>query len=227
MTLLSSWSFGQAVRMDDQSDWWSIPNESSQEPEMKVRGEALATENFQIAGASLENDNPQQVEAKLSKAKPVQRGDASTGRELLCYVSGTAREKLHLIFEYGEVDSTVYLFSGGATWKGMERCVSSPKVSRLVSTASGLRLAWRVNKHSPSWAGLIRAVADKIIYVRETQRQTTSKEFERMRREYPQPLGDGAAHEKFDFYALDSYIEARFAGARLNNLAVSTVGTID
>jgi hypothetical protein len=99
MTLLSSWSFGQAVRMDDQSDWWSIPNESSQEPQMKVRGEALATENFQIAGVSLENDNPQQVEAKLGKAKPVQRGDASTGREQLCYVSGTAREKLHLIFD--------------------------------------------------------------------------------------------------------------------------------
>ncbi|MFZ3201701.1 MAG: hypothetical protein WA175_11200, partial [Candidatus Acidiferrales bacterium] len=64
-------------------------------------------------------------------------------------------------------------------------------------------------------------------YVREVRQKTTSTQFEQLRREYPQPLSDSEAHEKFDFYSSQIYIEARFGKDGLNYLAVSTSGGPD
>jgi len=48
-----------------------------------------------------------------------------------------------------------------------------------------------------------------------------------MRKEYPESLSDKAAHEKFDSYTEEYYIEIRLVDSRLNYLAVSRTETAD
>jgi hypothetical protein len=150
---------------------------------------------------------------------------ASSGREQLCYVSSKGTEKLYLIFEYGEVDATFYLFAGGRSWHGREFCASSEKISRTLSTPSGLRLGL-TRKQVEAILGKPDMVADnRFVYFRENERKTTADEFERLRRDYPEQLSDKDAHEKFDSYTVQTYIEARFTGSGLNYLVVSTLAT--
>lgn len=78
--------------------------------------------------------------AKLGEATDTERGDASTGRHQVCYVSALGGEKIYLIFEMGEVDFNFYLFTGGPSWHGIDFCVPSGMVSRSTSSASGLHL---------------------------------------------------------------------------------------
>lgn len=66
---------------------------------------------------------------------------------------------------------------------------------------------------------------NRLVYSRETERKTTVGEFEHLRRDYPEQLSDKEAHEKFDFYTVETYIEARFGSTGLNYLAVSTSTT--
>jgi hypothetical protein len=180
---------------------------------------------FNNRGVSLESDDPKAVEKKLGRVKSVERGDASSGREQLCYVSSKGAEKLYLIFEYGEVNATFYLFAGGRSWHGNEYCAASGKVSKTLSTPSGLRLG-RTRKQVEAVLGEPDLIADnRFIYSRETERKTTADEFERLRRDYPKQLSDKEAHEQFDSYTVQTYIEARFKGAGLNYLEVSTSAT--
>jgi hypothetical protein len=64
---------------------------------------------------------------------------------------------------------------------------------------------------------------DRVAYYREFQKKATKEEFERSRREYPEPLSDKLAQEKFDFVPVTIQIEARFKNLELNYLFVSTV----
>lgn len=223
--LLSLTATSQIVRMEDRSDWWSIRNEKFHEPDVSAQSEELDGGNFKIAGLVLEKDEIEQVEARLGKAKIVQRGEASSGREQVCYVSKNPA-KLHLIFEFGEVGSAFYLFEGGAAWKGSEFCAASEEVSAMIHTPSGLTLGLTTQQLEAILGKPDFVTGDRLIYFRETEKKTSPEEFERMRREYPARLSDEAAHERFDSYTLDAYIEARFAGSRLNYLAVSSTATI-
>lgn len=173
----------------------------------------------------MEKDDPMQVEYKLGSVRSVERGDASTGREQLCYRSNKRNENLYLIFEYGEVDATFYLFEGGRNWNGSEFCASSRKVTRALGTPSGLRLGLTQKQVETILGKPDIVTSNRFVYFREVERKTTVAGFEEMRRDYPEQLNDKVAHEKFDFYTVETYIEARFGSAGLNYLVVSTSTT--
>ena len=213
--------------MKDHSDWWSINNEHFHAPELKAQNKDIAPANFQIVGVTLGSHQFEKAAAKLGKAETVQRGDASTGREQVCYVSARAGRRVHLVFEFAELESTFYLFAGGAGWKGANLCVLSSKVSSNTSTASGLRLGLMRSEVEAILGKPDGVYGDKVVYSREVTRRTTPAEFERLRKESGEQLSDKAAHEKFDFYPAEVYIEARFANSKLNYLAVSESSLAD
>ena len=63
--------------------------------------------------------------------------------------------------------------------------------------------------------------------VSTSRKEDYPEEFARMRKEYPEPLSDEAAHEKFDSYTEEHYIEIRLVDRRLNYLVVSRTETAD
>src|SRR6267378_237574 len=190
---------GQALRIDDKSDWWSLLNENTPEPNLKARTKVLADTNFTILGLAA-GTQFDEIAAKLGKAQSVQRGDASSGREQVCYASANSTETVHVIFEFGELTSVFYLFTGGKDWKGSDLCHKSKQISRTVSTSSGLRLGLTRAQIEAILGKADFATNDKLIWNRQVEKRTTAEEFARMRREYPEPLSDKVAHEKFDSY---------------------------
>jgi hypothetical protein len=217
----------QSVILKDRTDWWSINNSSVRQPDVKARNATIAPGTFEIAGVDLGRDQFRKLAIKMGKATVVERGDASTGRQQVCYTADDDAKKIYLIFEYGADESVFYLFSDGANWKGQKLCVSTKQVSLTLGTASGLKLG--LNRVEVE-AILGRADAvfnDKLVYTREIQVKTTPAEFEKVRNEYPQHLTDRLAHEKFDFYHIEIYIEARFGNSGMNYLAVSKSAGIE
>src|SRR5215470_11045776 len=83
----------RAVRLDS-SDWWSYTRQEElpyQEPTSPIHFQSRepAESNFQIAGIAL--DDPRHdfsiIRAKFGEATEVERGDAASGRNQICYVS--------------------------------------------------------------------------------------------------------------------------------------------
>ncbi len=216
----------QTVRIKDNSDWWSLLNEKFDVPQLKVGNQDIKTDNFQIAGITLDTQF-NQIVAKLGKAVEVERGDASTGRHQLCYTSADSPGKMHLVFEFGEVESIFYLFSGGADWKGSGLCAKTKQVSMSSRTASGLRLGLTETQVVAILGKPDMAEPNRLLYSREIEHKTTPEEFQHLRKDYPESLTDQEAHEKFDSYDVQIYIEARFSHSKLSYLAVSNTEGID
>lgn len=212
-----------AQRIDDNSDWWSLLKEDNG-PEIKPKHEALNA-NFGIAGVSLGEKQFEQLSARLGKAAEVERGDASTGRHQVCYQSMASTENVHLVFEFGEVEENFYLFADGQKWTGSDLCAKSKSISAQLMTGSGLRLGLSRSTVIAVLGPPDFASGDRVVYSREVKRKTTQKEFEQMRKDYPQRLSDEEAHREFDYFDVGMYIEARFVKDKLNYLAVSRTET--
>jgi hypothetical protein len=225
-TILALTLAGQALRIDDKSDWWSLLNENAPEPNIKAGNKPLAKNNFRILGLTV-GTQFEEIAAKLGKTQSLQRGDASSGREQVCYVSANSRKTVHVIFEFGEAESVFYLITGGKDWNGSDLCHESKQISPTVSTASGLRLGLTRPQIEAILGKADFATRDKLIWNRQVERKTTAEEFAKMRKEYPEALSDKAAHEQFDSYTEEQYIDIRLVDARLNYLAVSRTETLD
>jgi len=221
---LGATSAAQSVRKSDDSDWWSMLNPNFHWINVKPRQEEMDARNFTVAGVGLDRDQTESIEANLGKAKSVQRGDGAAAREQVCYVS-EGPERVHLIFEFGEVDSIFYLFINGSDWQGSALCVKSKQVSMNLTTGSGLKLGLTRSQVETTLGKPDFSDDDRLVYFREIGKRTTPEEFERMRKEYPEKLSDKAAHEMFDSYTLQTYVEARFSESRLSYLAISTSST--
>jgi hypothetical protein len=214
----------QTLRLEDRSDWWSLNNEKEPGLNVELLEKRFDTNNFKILGLSLEKLDFDQVAAKLGKATVVQRGDASYSRSQACYVSGLGSDGIHVIFEAGEGgSSTVYIFRGGPDWRGSDLCVTSNRVSADLTTGTGLRLGLSRPEVETILGKPDFAVGDRVAYCREFQKKATEEEFAKSRQEYPTPLSDKVAHEKFDFVPVTIQIEARFKNLELNYLFVSTI----
>jgi hypothetical protein len=214
----------QNIRMKDHSDWWSILNESSRGPDIKPSSLDLDARNFEILKLNLAGIEFDDVTRELGRTAHISRGDASTGREQACYRSANEGAPVYLIFEFGEDQSSFYLFADGGPWKGQSFCTRSKRVSEAVSTASGLRLGLRNEELEEILGKPDAIVGDKVVYSRRVKRKSAQARFERQKREYPDPLTDRQAHEKFDFYTVGIYIEGKFTNSKLTYLAVSTSG---
>lgn len=225
---LSASSASQTLRLKDRSDWWSLNNEKEPGLNVELAEKHFDTNNFKILGLSLETLDFDKVAAKLGKASVVERGDASYSRSQVCYVSGAGPDRINLIFESGEgLSSTVYIFRGGPDWKGSNLCVKSNRVSSGLTTGTGLRLGLSRAQVEAILGKPDSVESNRVAYCREFQREATKEEFERSRREYPAPLSDKLAHEKFDFVPVTIQIEARFKNLELNYLFVSTTSQSD
>ena len=215
-----------AQRLDDSSDWWSINREDPRTPNATPSNHELQSNNFSLAGVNLGQGGVEAITARLGQAPEIKRGDASTGRSQLCYNSA-ANSAVHVVFEFGEDESVFYLFSGGAPWEGGKYCVQSKRVSKRLSTASGLRLGLTRSEVEAVLGHPDATTADEFVYSREFEQKSTPQQFEVFRRDYPQKLSDEEAHEKFDSYDVQQYVLARFSDSKLIYLAVAVSGSGD
>lgn len=193
-------------------------------PYIKAGKEELQSGNFSIAGVEV-GHGVDGVAAKLGRGTEVERGDASTRRSQWCYVSG-ANPSVHAIFEFGEDESLVYLFSGGADWQGSTYCVKSNQVSFVSSTTSGLRLGLTRTEVEAILGRPDAVTENELIYSREFQKRSSTQQFEILRRVYP-ALSDEQAHREFDFYPVEQYILVRFANSKLVYLVIATSGDVE
>jgi hypothetical protein len=123
--------------IDDNSDWWSIIRANTDGAHLKPQDVATNLSNFQIAGITVGKDELSAIVTKLGRAKEMSRGDASTGRSQICYVSAEQEGSVHLVFESGEVQYAAYLLEGGPKWTGENPCAKSPTVAAELKTDSG------------------------------------------------------------------------------------------
>lgn len=216
----------QSVRLEDSSDWWSINRADPGRPNPKASARELDASNFDIAGVTLGHGSSEAITGSLGAVTTVERGDASSGRSQLCYFSGQ-NDPVHLVFEFGEDESVVYLFSGGKAWNGDKYCVASPKVSRAISTASSLKLGMSRSEVEKVLGYPDATTANSVIYTREFQKKSRPAEFEVLRRDDPERLSDQEAHKKFDYYPVEQYVLAKFADSKLVYLAISISGEGD
>lgn len=210
--------------MKDHSDWWSILNENFHGPNIKPTGLDIDQRNFQIAALDIAHVSFADITRRFGNAVRASRGDASTGREQACYRSSGKERTVFLIFEFGEDQSSFYLFDGGASWKGKEFCKTSNDVSERLATASGLRLGLMHDQVQAILGKPDAIVGERVIYSRIIRRKSSPERFERQRREYPVSLDDKEAHEMFDYYTTDTYVEVRFDNSRLAYVVTSISG---
>lgn len=224
LALLSLLSHAQ--RLNDSSDWWSINRTDRRTPNVKPSNRELQWSNFSLAGVILGQGGVEAMTAKLGQASEIERGDASTGRSQFCYASA-ANSAVHVVFEFGEDESVFYLFSGGANWNGSKYCVQSKRVSKSLSTASGLRLGLTRSEVEAVLGHPDATTADEFVYSRQFDKKSNPSEFATFRKEYPMQLSDEEAHRKFDSYPVEQYVLTRFSDSRLVYLAVSVSGSGD
>ncbi len=214
---------GTPVRLDS-SDWWSYTRQEElpvREPRPPIRFQSRepAESNFQIADITLgAARNFSEVRSKFGKSTEVERGDAASGRNQICYISPS--RSVHLIFELGEVDSVLYLFKDGPEWNGHELCAASKMVSVETSTASGLRLGLGLEQVESILGDPSIATPNKLVYYFGYKRKTPSEALTQLRKSYPD-MSDAEFGENFKYADGEAYIEARFASGKLNYLAIS------
>src|SRR5229473_7047539 len=63
------------VRLEDNSDWWSLTRENADEERVTYQGRELSRSNFQILGISLDEDLFRRAVGKLGRATSVERGE--------------------------------------------------------------------------------------------------------------------------------------------------------
>ena len=211
---------GPAGYRSDNSDWWSYTRRPETDDEAISQKRELPPSNFQILGFNLNDEIFARAAAKLGKAAVIDRGDASTGRSQACYSSPGKQSKTYLIFEKGEVNDALYLFSGGPYWKGSELCTESNLITTSLSTASGLHLGQTSSQVRAILGKPSFAAEDKIIYSLDIEKKTSATDFEDLKQRNPQ-LSQDELHRNYDSYTLGIYIEARFLRGELVYLAIS------
>jgi len=161
---------------------------------------------------------------KLGKATMVQRGDASTGRQQVCYASLGAQEQVHLIFEQEEVGYTFYLFTDGPAWEGADRCVASNAISRSLATASGLHLGMTPAQVIAIIGKPTKRRENELVYSFSIRKKTSAKDLEEARERNPE-MSEKEFQANYGHYDLGTGIVAKFVDSKLTYLAVSKVET--
>jgi len=211
-----------AVRLYENSDWWSIRQRSDSEEIIKTQERELGRPNFQVLGVNLGETMISRAAAKLGKATVIERGDASTGRQQACYASPASQGKVYLIFEEGELGYTFYLFVGGPAWEGADRCVPSKAISRSLATASGLHLGQTPAQVVAILGKPTRQRENELVYSFLVKKKTSPQDLKEARKRYPD-MSDKDFQESFGYYDLGTGVVAKFADSKLIYLAVSKV----
>jgi hypothetical protein len=216
------------VRLDS-SDWWSytrLEEAPYREPQQPIHFQSRepAEKNFQIAGITLgaPRHDFSEIRSKFGEGIEVERGDAASGRNQICYMSASG--SVHLIFEFGEINSVLYLFEGGPKWNGSELCTRSNAVSANNSTTSGLRLGMGPEQVKNILGDPSIATPKKLVYYFDYKKKTTPETLAQLRKSSPD-MSDEEFGRNFEYADGEAYIEARFASGKLNYLAISVSET--
>jgi hypothetical protein len=179
------------VYVHEDSDWWSeIPKDVGGEPPGEFLAVRAERQNFRILGISVWGYSlnwPQQIVRTLGRATVIERGDAAFGRAQICYKSAGNSGQTKLIFETGECSESLYLFEGGPSFVGSDRCVSSMLVNESLKTPTGLGLGLtpaEVAKILGPPSATRRAFS---VYKYNVKMRRTKEQIEAARREDPDP----------------------------------------
>lgn len=209
----------RSVRIDDDSDWWSLMK--TDEP-LASKAQPVRTPNasLEILGISLLDQHLSATIAKrLGPVVEVERGDAATGRHQYCYSSSGLGSNVHLIFEFGEVESALYLFSGAPDWKGSRYCKLSKLLSDRVGTPSGLRLGITRAGVEAILGRPTLVKNDRIVYVRSLSVKSTPQELRRART-YAPDMSEKEFQTNYGHWDFATNIVARFKDSKLCYLAI-------
>jgi hypothetical protein len=228
--LLSRASAGQtladnSVHLSDNSDWWSSNRIRDAGYNVKTQERVPSDANYEILGVNLSDDLFASAASRLGKAVLVEReNDASNRRTQTCYSSADDSGKVHLVFEKGAfpIGSGFYLFKGGVSWTGHEMCLSSKLLTGTLSTGSGLRLGQSPSEVIAILGKPSRQMQNELIYSFHARRRRTTDQLRSLRQVYS-ALSEQEFNNKFEFYDLESGINAKFADQKLSYLAVSRV----
>jgi len=211
---------GPTVYTSDNSDWWSYTRIPDGDDAAVMQDREPSGSNFQILGIKLGYGMLDVAASSLGKTSIVHRGDAATARSQACYSSKEPRGEIYLVLEEGEVNSALYMFSGGPHWKGSDLCTQTNLVAKDLSTASGLHLGQTIAQVKDVLGMPSILASNKLIYSLSVQKKTSAADFEKAKRSYPE-LNQDQLHSNYDFYTLFVHIEARFLNGYLAYLAIS------
>lgn len=209
----------QTKRLNDNSDWWSILQDDTLPQGAKVSKRRPPDSTFFVAGIELgASSEERQISKEFGKAVQIDRGDASTGRHQLCYVSPS--KDVHLIFEWGEVESVAYLFDATKSWDGQDACVVSQSVSARLATKNGLSIGVspefiRQKLGAPSLTG-----PNHLYYLFEYREKPTPAGLRQLRKDNPH-MSEEDFRKNFLYLDVTAIIDARFNAGKLTYVAIS------
>jgi hypothetical protein len=213
-----------SVHIEDNSDWWSLTREDADAERSTFQERELSRGNFQILGINLDEGLFHHAVEKLGGAPTVERGDASTARAQICYVSIAEATKTYLIFETGEVNNTFYLISGGAAWNGNEKCFATETVSSKSSTTSGLHLGLTPSQVIAILGRPSIRRNDQLSYYLHIRKKTSETDLKRMRQQHRE-MSDKEFNDNYAFYDLTAALVLKFKDSKLAYFAVSKLET--
>jgi hypothetical protein len=212
-----------STRIPDDTDWWSTLR--TDDEVVKPEERELTKSNFRIAGIDLNEKMFDRAVKTLGKATEVDRGDASTGRHQLCYVSKGAKDKIYLIFEMGEVDFNFYLFEDGKIWSGMEQCVASSLITSALGTASGLQLGQAPSKVKAILGVPSKQTSEEWVYSFSVQKKASAKDLQHAQQENPR-MSKEEIEKNYGSYALGTGAVVKFRNGRVVYLNLSLSETL-
>jgi len=215
---------GDSVRLSDDSDWWSLYRNAdgvaNLDAARNLQARSVGERNFSVLGIPLTYYVEHTADATLGVATPVFRGDASTGRTQTCYISSDGQPPVHLIYERGEVEATLYLFRGGASWKGDDLCVRSPQVTANLATASGIHLGQSQREVIAILGKPSTQTHNELEYILATTQKTSPTKLAALRKTHPQMSAD-EFDKSFAAYSLGQSFNAKFDAHGLTYFAAS------
>lgn len=196
--------------LNDDSDWWSLirtPDLSS----ASYGKIARSLTNFRILSINLrDGDLFGEARRTIGQAMETGRGDASTGRTQLCYRSNNNGQPVYLVFERGEVEYSLYLFSGGANWSGKDRCAKSALVTPNLKTASGLGLGATAEQVEKVLGKPASLKPDEWIYADQTDQRASATSLEKSRKANPS-MTEKEIQDNYGTYTRSTEIVIRFS----------------
>jgi len=105
---------------------------------------------------------------------------------------------MYLIFEFGEVESVLYLFEDEPKWNGSDLCARSAAVSMDSSTASGLRLGLAPEEVKSILGEPNVATAEKLIYCFDYKTKTSPDALAQLRKTYSK-MSDAEFGKNFEY----------------------------
>ena len=215
----SAKSSAQSLRLEDDSDWWSISKGSDSIEGATEQNRQISDKNFRILGIALDEDLLERAARKLGNASVVRRGDGGESRAQACYASNVGKPKTYLVFETGEVNFAYHLFQGPA-WKGSENCLATELVDGKTSTATGLRLGQSMRQVVAILGKPSKRRERELVYVLGTRNKNSAEALQKARKAYPR-MTEKEINSNFSFYDLSVCIILKFKDSRLSYLAMS------